>query len=331
MLIRHTDPNSPRSHEITPESVYLKRRELMMLGGLAGLFSAMPAWAREVAAVDEDAARPRWLKDQVAKAMDGKPDSDEALTPYQDVTHYNNFYEFGTGKTDPAANAHTLKTDPWSVTVAGEVEKPGEYALEDLLKGLQLEERIYRLRCVEAWSMVIPWVGVPLASLLKKLQPTSKAKYVAFTSLADADQMPGVRSPFTGIDWPYREGLRLDEAMHPLTLMAVGLYGRTLPNQNGAPFRLVVPWKYGFKSIKSIVRIELTDTRPQTTWNMLAPNEYGFYANVNPHVDHPRWSQSRERRLPNSFFDPNWVPTRMFNGYDQVASLYKGMDLKKYY
>ncbi|MDX1805312.1 MAG: protein-methionine-sulfoxide reductase catalytic subunit MsrP [Alcanivorax sp.] len=331
MLIRHTDPSAPRSHEITPESVYLKRRELMMLGGLAGLFSAMPAWAREVAPVDEDASRPRWLKDQVAQAIDGKPDSDEALTPYKDVTHYNNFYEFGTSKTDPAANAHTLKTSPWSVTVAGEVDKPGDYALEDLLKGLQLEERIYRLRCVEAWSMVIPWVGVPLASLLKKLQPTSKARYVAFTSLADADQMPGVRSPFTGIDWPYREGLRLDEAMHPLTLMAVGLYGRTLPNQNGAPFRLVVPWKYGFKSIKSIVRIELTETRPQTTWNMLAPNEYGFYANVNPHVDHPRWSQARERRLPNSFFDPNWIPTRMFNGYEQVASLYKGMDLKRYY
>lgn len=331
MIIRHKDPAAPKSHEITPESVYLKRRELMMLGGLAGLFSAMPAWAREVKAVDEDASRPRWLKEQVARAVDGAPDTDEAQTPYSDVTQYNNFYEFGTGKTDPAENAHTLKADPWTVTVAGEVEKPGEYALEDLLKGLALEERIYRLRCVEAWSMVIPWVGVPLASLLKRLQPTSKAKYVAFTSLADPDQMSGVRSPFSGIDWPYREGLRLDEAMHPLTLMAVGLYGRTLPNQNGAPFRLVVPWKYGFKSIKSIVRIELTDTMPETTWNMLAPEEYGFYANVNPAVDHPRWSQSRERRLPNSFFDPNWVPTRPFNGYEEVASLYKGMDLSKFY
>ena len=331
MIIRHKDPNAPKSSEITPESVYLKRRELMMLGGLAGLFSALPAWAREVDPVAEDTSRARWLKDQVALAVDGKPDSEEALTPYKDVTSYNNFYEFGTGKTDPADHAHTLRTDPWTVTVAGEVEKPGDYALEDLLKGLQMEERIYRLRCVEAWSMVIPWVGVPLGSLLKKLQPTSKAKYVAFTSLADPDQMPGVRSPFTGIDWPYREGLRLDEAMHPLTLMAVGLYGRTLPKQNGAPFRLVVPWKYGFKSIKSIVRIELTETEPQTTWNMLAPDEYGFYANVNPKVDHPRWSQARERRLPNSFFDPNWVPTRLFNGYDQVAHLYKGMDLSRYY
>ncbi|MZR61382.1 protein-methionine-sulfoxide reductase catalytic subunit MsrP [Alcanivorax sp. DP30] len=331
MIIRHKDPSAPKSHEITPESVYLKRRELMMLGGLAGLFSALPAWAREVEAVNEDASRPLWLKDQVARAVDGGPDSAEPLTPYGDVTGYNNFYEFGTGKTDPAENAHTLKTDPWSVTVAGEVETPGEYPLEDLLKGLELEERIYRLRCVEAWSMVIPWVGVPLASLLKKLGPTSKAKYVSFTSLADPKQMPGVRSPFTGIDWPYREGLRLDEAMHPLTLMAVGLYGRTLPNQNGAPFRLVVPWKYGFKSIKSIVRIEFTETMPATTWNMLAPDEYGFYANVNPAVDHPRWSQSRERRLPNSFFDPNWVPTRPFNGYGEVASLYKGMDLSKFY
>ncbi len=331
MIIRKKDPAAPRSHEITPESVYLKRRELMMLGGLAGLFSAVPAWAAEVKAVDEDASRPLWIKDQVARAVSGSPNAPDALTPYNDVAGYNNFYEFGTGKTDPAENAHTLKTDPWTVTVAGAVEKPGEYALEDLLKGLQLEERIYRLRCVEAWSMVIPWVGVPLASLLKKLQPTSKAKYVAFTSLADPKQMPGVRSPFTGIDWPYREGLRLDEAMHPLTLMAVGLYGRTLPNQNGAPFRLVVPWKYGFKSIKSIVRIELTETMPKTTWNMLAPDEYGFYANVNPAVDHPRWSQSRERRLPNSFFDPNWVPTRPFNGYEEVAGLYKGMDLSKFY
>lgn len=331
MIFRQKNPLAPRSDEITPESVYLKRRELMMLGGLAGLFSALPAWAREVNPVDEDASRPLWLKEQVARAVTAGPDSEDVLTPYKDVTAYNNFYEFGTGKTDPAENAHTLKTDPWTVTVAGEVEKPGVYALEDLLKGLQLEERIYRLRCVEAWSMVIPWVGVPLASLLKKLQPTSKARYVAFTSLADPKQMPGVRSPFTGIDWPYREGLRLDEAMHPLTLMAVGLYGRTLPNQNGAPFRLVVPWKYGFKSIKSIVRIELTETMPETTWNMLAPDEYGFYANVNPAVDHPRWSQARERRLPNSFFDPNWMPTQPFNGYPEVASLYKGMDLSKFY
>lgn len=331
MIFRHKHSAAPKSYEITPESVYLKRRELMMLGGLAGLFTALPAWAGKIPVADEDASRPRWLKDQVAAAREGQLNMAEPLTPYADVTSYNNFYEFGTGKTDPAENAHTLETDPWTVTVAGEVARPGRYALEDLLKGVQLEERIYRLRCVEAWSMVIPWVGVPLASLLKKLEPTSKAKYVAFTSLADPKQMSGVRSPFTGIDWPYREGLRMDEAMHPLTLMAVGLYGRTLPNQNGAPFRLVVPWKYGFKSIKSIVRIELTETMPETTWNMLAPDEYGFYANVNPAVDHPRWSQGRERRLPNSFFDPNWVPTKPFNGYEEVAELYKGMDLRKYY
>lgn len=331
MLIRKRHPNDPKSSEITPESVYLKRRELMMLGGLAGLFAATPAWAKMVDPVSEDRSRPAWLKAQVASAIDGSPDTDEKLTPYKDVTHYNNFYEYGTGKGDPAEYAGALKTSPWNVTVAGEAEKTGTFALEDLLKGLTPQERIYRLRCVEAWSMVIPWVGIPMADLLKRLRPTSKARYVAFTSLADASEMPGVKSPFTGISWPYQEGLRIDEAMHPLTLMAIGLYGRTLPNQNGAPLRLVVPWKYGFKSIKSIVRIEFTDKQPETTWNQLAPREYGFYANVNPKVDHPRWSQSRERRLPNSLFDPNWRPTRLFNGYDQVAGLYKGMDLRKNY
>lgn len=332
MLIRKRDPNEPKSSEITPESIYLKRRELMILGGLAGLFAATPAWAKAIPNVAEDPSRPGWLRKQVAGMVQGPPDNEkEKLTPYQDVTHYNNFYEYGTGKTDPAKYAGDLTTSPWSVTVAGEAGKTGTFALEDLLKGLQPEERVYRLRCVEAWSMVIPWVGIPMHTLLKRFEPTSKARYVAFTSKADPSEMPGVKSPFTGISWPYQEGLRMDEAMHPLTLMAIGLYGRTLPNQNGAPLRLVVPWKYGFKSIKSIVRIEFTETRPETTWNQLAPNEYGFYANVNPHVDHPRWSQARERRLPNSLFDPNWRPTEMFNGYDQVASLYKGMDLRKYF
>ena len=331
MLIRKRHRNDPKSSEITPESVYLKRRELMILGGLAGLFAATPSWARAVDPAGEDGSRPAWLRQQVAGAKDGVPSTDEKLTPYDDVTQYNNFYEFGTGKDDPAAHAGAMKTSPWQVTVAGAAERTGTFDLEDLLKGLPVEERLYRLRCVEAWSMVIPWVGIPMAALLKKLQPTSKARYVAFTTLADPKQMRGVDSPFTGIDFPYREGLRLDEAMHPLTLMAIGLYGRTLPNQNGAPMRLVVPWKYGFKSIKSIVRIEFTETRPETTWNLLAPREYGFYANVNPKVDHPRWSQSRERRLPNSLFDPNWRPTELFNGYDQVAGLYKGMDLRKNY
>ncbi len=331
MLIRKRHRNDPKSSEITPESVYLKRRELMILGGLAGLFAATPAWARTVDPAAEDGSRPAWLRQQVSGAKLGEPRTDEKLTPFDDVTHYNNFYEFGTGKDDPAAHADRMKTHPWQVTVAGAAERTGTFDLEDLIKGLPVEERIYRLRCVEAWSMVIPWVGIPMAALLKKLQPTGKARYVAFTTLADPKQMPGVDSPFTGIDFPYREGLRLDEAMHPLTLMAIGLYGRTLPNQNGAPMRLVVPWKYGFKSIKSIVRIEFTEKRPETTWNLLAPREYGFYANVNPDVDHPRWSQSRERRLPNSLFNPNWRPTELFNGYDQVAGLYKGMDLRKNY
>ena len=242
------------------------------------------------------------------------------------VTTYNNFYEFGTGKTDPAQYADALVTEPWSVTVAGACEKPGTYALEDVLRGLAPEERIYRLRCVEGWSMVIPWLGVPLAALLKRYQPTSAARYVAFQTLYDPDQMRGQRRSV--LEWPYREGLRMDEAMHPLTIMAVGLYGKPLPNQNGAPLRLVVPWKYGFKSIKSIVRIEFTETEPPTTWNMMAPREYGFYANVNPQVDHPRWSQSRERRIGKLFRQD----TLMFNGYgEQVASLYRGLDLRRNY
>ena len=253
-------------------------------------------------------------------------------TPIEAVTSYNNFYEFGTDKSDPARHAHTMTTDPWSVTVGGLVANPGELHLEDLLSGFDLEERIYRFRCVEAWSMVVPWVGFPLADLLTRFEPLSEGRFVEFKTLHRPGEMRGTRSFTSVIDWPYREGLRLDEAMHPLTLMAVGLYGKTLPNQNGAPLRLVVPWKYGFKSIKSIVEINVTAEQPQTSWQSLQPSEYGFYANVNPEVDHPRWSQRYERRLPSSIFKPNRVPTLAFNGYEaDVASLYQGMDLSRYY
>jgi len=258
--------------------------------------------------------------------------TDEARTPRQDVTSYCNFYEFGSGKDDPAKYAHEMSVDPWSIAVEGEVARPGKLTMEDVLSRYDLEERVYRLRCVEAWSMVVPWVGFPLAALLKNFEPTSKARYVAFETLYRRDEMRGTRSFTSTIDWPYREGLRLDEAMHPLTLLAVGMYGKTMPNQNGAPIRLVVPWKYGFKSIKSVVRIRLTEKQPATTWQDLNAREYGFYSNVNPDVDHPRWSQKYERRLPSSLLRPNRIPTRLFNGYeDQVAGLYKGMDLKKYF
>jgi sulfoxide reductase catalytic subunit YedY len=250
----------------------------------------------------------------------------ETATPFNDVAHYNNYYEFGTSKTEPAENAKKLKTSPWTVSVEGAVAKPQTFDLDALTKLAPLEERIYRHRCVEAWSIVVPWIGFPLNALLKKVEPDSKAKYVAFQSLYDHKTMLG--SFQAGIAFPYVEGLRLDEAMHPLAILAVGMYGETLPNQDGAPIRLVVPWKYGFKSIKSIVKVKLVEKEPPATWNRSAPNEYGFYSNVNPHVDHPRWSQAKERRL-GEFFKR---PTLMFNGYgDQVAGLYSGMDLKKYY
>jgi len=253
----------------------------------------------------------------------------EKLTPYEHVTTYNNFYEFGTGKGDPAMRAHLLKTKPWSVTVEGEVGKPGIYDLEDILKRQQLEERIYRLRCVEAWSMVVPWIGFSLANLIKQMEPTSKAKYVEFTTLYDPEQMPGQKS--RTLKWPYVEGLRMDEAMNPLTLMATGLYGEEMPNQNGAPLRLIVPWKYGFKSIKSIVKIRFTEQMPKTSWNESAKHEYGFYANVNPAVSHPRWSQRRERVIGAPLFTAK-RDTELFNGYgEQVAHLYKGMNLKQFF
>jgi sulfoxide reductase catalytic subunit YedY len=256
----------------------------------------------------------------------------EELTPYDDVTSYNNFYEFGTDKSDPVQHAHAMTTDPWTIKIGGLVNQPGELHLEDILSGFDLEERIYRFRCVEAWSMVVPWVGFPLAELLQRFDPKPEGRFVEFKTLYRRAEMRGTRSFTSIIDWPYREGLRMDEAMHPLTLMTVGLYGKTLPNQNGAPLRLIVPWKYGFKSIKSIVEINVTAKQPKTSWQTLQSSEYGFYANVNPEVDHPRWSQRFERRLPSSIFNPNRVPTLPFNGYEeQVASLYAGMDLRKFY
>jgi sulfoxide reductase catalytic subunit YedY len=294
------------SHEITPYGVYLRRREF--LGG-----AVLGATALALAAVPSAAAP-------------GRYGSDETPTDEADAKQYNNFYEFGTDKRDPARLAGKLRTRPWSVRIEGEVAKPATVALEDLLAPHTLEDRVYRLRCVEAWSMVIPWRGFPLADLLKRFEPTSRARYVAFETLHDSEQMPGQRRPV--LDWPYVEGLRLDEAMHPLTLLATGMYGSDLPNQNGAPLRLVVPWKYGFKSIKSIVAIRLTEKQPPTSWNLSAPREYGFYANVNPAVDHPRWSQKRERRIG----EFRKRETLAFNGYaDQVAELYAGMDLRKSY
>ena len=323
MLIRK--PTDIPSSDITPESVYLRRRELMKGAIAVAATSLLPGAvsAAELAA----------LSYQPATAADDNPFyTGEALTPFRDATSYNNFYEFGTGKDDPAQYAGAMTTDPWSIEVEGEVGKPGNYHLEDLLKGMDIEERIYRPRCVEAWSMVIPWLGFPLSALLARFEPTSKAKYVQFETLYRPAEMRGQRSAFSTIDWPYTEGLRMDEAMHPLTLMSVGMYGKVLPNQNGAPIRLVVPWKYGFKSIKSITKIRFTERQPRSSWQRIAPDEYGFYANVNPNVDHPRWSQRYERRLPSSLFAPQRIKTQMFNGYaEQVADLYKGMNLRRYY
>jgi sulfoxide reductase catalytic subunit YedY len=268
-----------------------------------------------------------------ASAPDGSAyKAKEDLTPYEAATTYNNFYEFGTDKSDPARYADAMTTDPWEIKVGGLVNKPGKLYLEDILDGFDLEERIYRFRCVEAWSMVVPWIGFPLSKLLECFEPKAEGKFIEFKTLYRRPEMRGTRSFTSIIDWPYREGLRMDEAMNPLTLMTVGLYGKTLPNQSGAPLRLIVPWKYGFKNIKSIVEINVTDRQPKTSWQDLAPQEYGFYANVNPDVSHPRWSQAWERRLPSSLFMPNRVRTQMFNGYsEQVADLYRGMDLARFY
>jgi sulfoxide reductase catalytic subunit YedY len=306
--------------EITPEQVYLDRRQLLAAGFATAALGGLAA-NRALAAAPEPAA----LKAARNQALSI---SDEANT-WEDITTYNNFYEFGTDKSDPAVMARDFKPTPWSVTVDGEAEVRGRFTLEDILKPETLEERVYRLRCVEAWSMVIPWTGFSLASLLQRFKPTSKAKYVEFTTLMDPKQMPGQRSPV--LRWPYVEGLRMDEAMHPLSFMAVGLYGKTLPNQCGAPLRLVVPWKYGFKNIKSIVRIRFVEQQPRNSWQIAASNEYGFFANVNPAVDHPRWSQATERRIGGGLFAKR-VATQPFNGYaTQVASLYSGMDLRRYF
>jgi sulfoxide reductase catalytic subunit YedY len=323
MLIRIARKSDPFPSDITSESAYLRRREF-----LAGCTSAaLMAMAGESTA--GRFPRAEMLEQRLSNVLPSTYGRGEVSTPLEHITRYNNFYEFGVEKTNPAEYAHEMKTDPWSVEVAGHAEMTGVFALEDLLSWVDLEERIYRLRCVEAWSMVIPWVGFSLSALIRKLAPMSRARYVFFETLYAPDQMRGQRSPFSSIKWPYVEGLRLDEAMHSLSFMAIGLYGRVLPNQNGAPIRLVVPWKYGFKSIKSIVKIHFVEQRLKTSWELAGPNEYGFYSNVNPDVDHPRWSQREERRLPSSFFSPNRIPTLIFNGYPEVAGLYAGMDLKK--
>jgi len=306
MLIRRR-PELPSS-EITDERIYVDRRKFLTASSLFGVAAATGALPGCLGASPSDAQ------------------ADDKLTPFKDVTTYNNYYEFGTAKDDPAKNAGSFRTRPWSVAVEGMVKKPAVYNLEDIVRPVSQEERIYRLRCVEGWSMVIPWLGFSLAAFINRVEPTSQARFVEFTTLLDPSQMPGVRRPV--LDWPYTEGLRLDEAMHPLTILATGLYGRALPNQNGAPLRLVVPWKYGFKSIKGIVKMRFTDRQPATAWNKAAPSEYGFYSNVNPEVDHPRWSQAKERRI-GEFLRRR---TLMFNGYgDQVARMYAGMDLRRNY
>ena len=317
MLIRVTPPHPIASSEITPEGVYRSRREFVREAGLLGV-----GLAAAVAGCGPGEAR---AEGQQGTSIAGTELKGE-LTPEVDVTSYNNFYEFGTGKDDPKANAQGFRTKPWKVKVEGLVSKPGTYDLEDFIKPHKLEERIYRHRCVEAWSMVIPWLGFPMADFIRSVQPQGSAKYVEFTTLNDPRQMPGQRFPV--LEWPYVEGLRLDEAMNPLAMFVVGVYGKMLPNQNGAPLRHVVPWKYGFKGCKSIVKIAFTEKQPATAWSVATPDEYGFYANVNPEVDHPRWSQARERRIG----ELRRRPTLMFNGYaSQVASLYSGMDLRKYY
>jgi sulfoxide reductase catalytic subunit YedY len=317
MLIKR--PSDVRPSEITPRAFYERRRELLkraLAGSLLGAAGLLPS-----------ALRAQTAGLQKLEGVAKSPLSTaEPLTAYKHVTSYNNYYEFGTEKEQPAVHAKRLKVRPWSVVVEGEVAKPRELGIEELLK-FSLEERVYRLRCVEAWSMVIPWIGFEFNRLAKLVEPTSRAKFVEFVTAQQPENMPGVRLPV--LDWPYVEGLRIDEAMHPLTILAVGLYGEVLPNQNGAPVRLVVPWKYGFKSGKSIVRIRFVEKQPKIAWEKAAANEYGFYSNVNPNVDHPRWSQRRERRIPDLFANR---ATQLFNGYgDQVASLYAGMDLKKFY
>ena len=319
MLIKR--PSDIHPSEITSKGNYLNRREFMRAGSIAGsLALAGPALGAVV---------PETRRSQLADVGKSKFSTDEAPNSYQDITSYNNYWEFGTGKTDPYQYAQEFEPRPWSISVEGHAEKTGTFHFEDFIKPFDLEERVYRMRCVEAWSMVIPWVGISLADVVKHFQPTSKAKYVAFESLHDPVRMIGQRRRV--LDWPYREGLTIAEATNPLAILAVGLYGETLPNTNGAPIRLIVPWKYGFKGIKGIVRMRFVEKMPKTSWNMAQPHEYGFYANVNPEVDHPRWSQARERRIGAGLFASK-IPTRMFNGYgEQVAHLYDGLNLRKKY
>ena len=323
MLIKSKKASDVRSSEITSPSVYLDRRRFLQSAAMVGAGAAFGTIAGPALAATE---KTRVKLAGVNKTKWTQESLGEKLTDYGSVTRYNNFYEFGTGKTDPADNSNKFMPRPWNLAVDGAVEKPGVYDLEDFLKPHQLEERVYRFRCVEAWSMVIPWVGIPLADVIKRMNPAGNAKYVAFETLKDAKRMPGQRRAV--LDWPYREGLRMDEAMNPLSFLVVGLYGEVLPNQNGAPLRLMVPWKYGFKSIKSIVKMTFQEKEPPTSWNMATVREYGFYSNVNPTVNHPRWSQARERRIG----DFLKRPTKMFNGYEEeVGQMYAGMDLRKNY
>jgi sulfoxide reductase catalytic subunit YedY len=306
--------------DITPQQTYLSRRALLAGGLGLGLAQSIGGFAHD--AFGQTAGALTYVRN-------AKMSITESPNTFKDISTYNNYYEFGIDKADPAQNAQSFRTRPWSVTVGGEAEVTGTFTIEDILKPHALEERIYRLRCVEAWSLVVPWVGFPLGDLLKRFKPTSKAKFVEFKTLYDPKQMPGQR--YSVLEWPYVEGLRIDEAMHPLAIMAVGLYGKAIPNQNGAPMRLIVPWKYGFKGIKAIVGIRFTERAPRTSWSIAGPDEYGFFANVNPAVDHPRWSQATERHIGSGLFEPR-RPTLPFNGYaDQVASLYTGMDLRKFF
>ena len=331
MLIRLRRAWELKESVVTPESDFRQRRRLLRAAAAAGIGAALPAHAMSGRPLEDVPAAPVSAGGREPAPIPGLRATayGRGLSPtgYGDITSYNNFYEFGTGKSDPARYAGSLKSRPWTVRVDGECEAPGEIGIEDILAGIPQEERIYRFRCVEAWSMVVPWDGFSLSRLLERFRPTSRARFVAFETLYDPKQMPGQKRSV--LDWPYREGLRMDEAMHPLTMLVTGVYGKELPGQNGAPLRLIVPWKYGFKSIKSIVRIRFTERMPLATWNALQPSEYGFYANVNPHVDHPRWSQARERRIGEGLFARKHE-TLMFNGYaGEVASLYRGMDLRR--
>jgi sulfoxide reductase catalytic subunit YedY len=326
MLIKIPHSSDPKPSEITPKHIFLDRRRFMQAAAAAGGFTLMQGLLPRAAQANGRA--------KLKNVVPGKFSTSEKMTTYEAITTYNNFYEFGTGKGDPAKNSGAFQPKPWQVEIAGHAAKTGVFDFTDLIKPHQVEERIYRIRCVEAWSMVVPWAGIPLAEVIKRFEPTSKAKFVAFETVVRPDQMPGQSYPI--LPWPYVEGLRMDEAMNPLTMLAIGVYGEEMPNQNGAPIRLVVPWKYGFKSIKSIVKISFVEDEPAATWNRQAPNEYGFYSNVNPNRDHPRWSQAKERRITggssfSALFTPK-IDTEMYNGYgEQVADMYSGMDLMKYF